>query len=324
MERRIKLDFYVKMFFLLKEVTYRIDNTMTLSVFNFKTGELMNSRKSRYFGAPWSKLQINNNFLCVPSQQSLSFIKLTRGKVFKDFKIEDFRNCLLHSNHLQNCVYFVYQGRHPYILKLHELGFYTKFKKNLENLRNIQFISKEEILGTSNQIQTVNFNGIELLQSNSNNSKTESLVMVNFEKLDDSRNFSENMGVVELVKSKFSFVQIKHRKKKEDEKKLLFVLEDGSIYILNFHVFFEKRYMRINVHFSKKIFDTAIPSKQTLHDLEVKFAQNKSTKIINVYLTMDIHKGEENNTSINEIPTKNNSFDKEEKEKLLAVTILNF
>lgn len=211
----------------------RLDNLLTLSVFESSNGTLVNSVKNPLFFDLHGPLSTSENFLCVPCHKTVVFVKLKRKRASVQFDQEDLKGSQLNVSADQQSLYLLVEAAHSFVTKLSTVDLQVKFEKNLGPLSNIRFLNDCELIGVMHDFRHDSFAGADLLGSG--NSASWSLLRVHCELLDDSRALESNGGVLELLRSDQRIVDFDYFRDEASEN-VCVLLEDSQVYEIRHEV----------------------------------------------------------------------------------------
>lgn len=130
-----------------KDVIPRVNNLMTLFVFNEANGEFINQTTNIVFAFPRKQLLLDDFFLCTSNEEQISLVKLRNNILSKKFELEDFSNCLMHVSHDQQSLFFISQSEMAFLWQLSCSDLRETFRLGLGYLSQIRFLSNDQLVG---------------------------------------------------------------------------------------------------------------------------------------------------------------------------------
>lgn len=246
---------------------------MTLVAFSLRTGEIMNTQKSRYFQAPWKNLQVDRNFLCVAGDNGICFVKLQRGQTRIDFQREDFNNCLVHFAKEANKAYFISPGPKPALTRFDSSDFSVDFRASLGSMSQVRFISDTTLLGVYLDARLAGFSGFEYSADQAGANEIWSILQVHCDALKRAKSFKRNRGMAEIVRSNVPVFRLKYGRKVLDQEVLIFVLRNAKVYVVEYRSRLEGETLSVEIKSSRELFEDLKMNRhiKTLVNLDVEF-----------------------------------------------------
>ena len=229
---------------------------MTLSIFSIKTGQLVNSKRSKAFDSPWKYLQADKNFLCIPSKSHACFVKLRRRQIKRTFDREDMRGCMLHFAQDLRIVYFVSQADRTLLTGLYAADLSSKFQQELGNMRRIRFVSDSTLLGVCEDTAFENSTRLKNLVSNGVSENSWSIVKVDCELVQDAREFGESPAVAEVVRTDLEILQVRYSLSKLGAEVVAYILKNGQSFLVEFRSGAQNGQLELEIFRSRSLFET--------------------------------------------------------------------
>ena len=128
-------------------MTLRVNNLMTLFVFNEANGELINKTKNVVFAYPRKQLILDDFFLCTFNEEQVSLVKLRNSILSKKFELEDFSNCLMHVSSDRQSLFLISQAETAFLWQLSCSDLSESLRLSLGRLTQIRFLANDQLIG---------------------------------------------------------------------------------------------------------------------------------------------------------------------------------